>query len=252
MDNTRRAFWIAALVLLCWSCGPRPGSRDKVVTPLDPSGQCLLVLSADWTATQGALRAYERSWTGSWKAVGPEIPVYLGRSGLGWGRGLHPEQAGEPRKAEGDGRAPAGIFALPSAFGRAPLTPPLKTFPFLVTDQDTVCVDDSVSSRYNTVFQADQVPSRNWDSFEHMLRPDGIYDLGLLVEHNPQPATPEGGSCIFVHLPHDPLKPTTGCTTVPRPDMERLLHWLDASRRPVLVQLPQAEYGRLREVWGLP
>jgi hypothetical protein len=252
MDNARRALLIAALILICWSCSGRGPGGGKIVTPLDPSGQCLLVLADGWDSTQGTLRAYARSWTGSWKPAGPEAPVYLGRSGLGWGRGLHPEQGDGPRKAEGDGRAPAGIFSLPSAFGRTLPEPPLKGFPFLVLDQDTVCVDDSVSRHYNQVFEASSVPSRDWDSFEHMLRPDGIYDLGLLVDHNPGPVAPEGGSCIFLHLPHDPLKPTSGCTTVPRPDMERLLRWLDAAKRPVLVQLPRAEYVRLKEAWGLP
>lgn len=252
MGNMRRAVWIAALVLLCWSCAGRGGGREKISTPLDPSGQCLLVLSEGWGSTEGTLQAFGRSWTGNWKAVGPGISVYLGRSGLGWGRGLHPEQTDGPRKAEGDGRAPAGIFALPTAFGRALPAPPLKSFPFLVLDQDTVCVDDSVSRHYNQVFGARDVPARDWDSSEGMLRPDGLYDLGLLVDHNPKPAEPEGGSCIFVHLPHSPLKPTTGCTTVPREDMERLLRWLDASKRPVIVQLPRVEYARLKAAWGLP
>jgi hypothetical protein len=34
--------------------------------------------------------------------------------------------------------------------------------------------------------------------------------------------------------------------------MEYLLRWLDAKKRPLLVQLPRAEFERLREAWGLP
>ncbi|MCM0755066.1 hypothetical protein M7784_07370 [Desulfovibrio aminophilus] len=252
MDTARRALWIAALIVICCSCGGRSAGRDKVAGPLDASDQCVLVLADDWDSTGGVLRLFERSWTGSWKAVGPEAPVFLGRKGLGWGRGLHPEQPGELRKAEGDGRAPAGVFALGPAFGRAPMEPPLKAMPFLVADSETICVDDSVSSHYNTVFQADQVPVRNWDSFEHMLRTDARYDLGLLVGHNPPPVAPEGGSCIFMHLYSDPPLPTSGCTSLPRPDMERLLRRLDAGRRPVLAQLPRAEYNRFKEAWNLP
>jgi len=252
MDNARRAFCIVVLALFCCSCGGRSPGGGKAVTPVASSDQCLLVLAEDWDSTQGTLSLFERSWTGSWKAVGPGVPVFLGRKGLGWGRGLHPEQTEGPRKAEGDGRAPAGIFTLDSAFGRAPLAPQLKTFPFLVVNGQTICVDDGVSSRYNTVFQADQIPVRNWDSCENMLRSDARYDLGLLVGHNPPPVVPGGGSCIFMHLFSEPPLPTSGCTSMARPDMERLLRRLDTVKRPVLVQLPRAEYGRLKTVWGLP
>lgn len=252
MDNVRRALWIAALIVICCACGGRSTGRDKIPDPLGVSDQCVLVLADGWDSTEGVLRLFERSWTGSWKAVGPEVPVFLGRKGLGWGRGLHPEQGAGPRKAEGDGRAPAGIFTLDSAFGRTPLAPPLKTFPFLEVDGQTVCVDDGVSSRYNTVFQADQVPMRNWDSCENMLRSDARYDLGLLVGHNPPPVVPGGGSCIFMHLFSEPPMPTSGCTSMARSDMERLLRRLDTAKRPVLVQLPRAEYDRLKKTWELP
>jgi hypothetical protein len=33
--------------------------------------------------------------------------------------------------------------------------------------------------------------------------------------------------------------------------MEGVLRWLDAKKRPMLVQLPQVEFERLRKVWGL-
>ena len=33
---------------------------------------------------------------------------------------------------------------------------------------------------------------------------------------------------------------------------ERVAEWLDVAKRPVLVQLPQLEYERLRIVWMLP
>jgi len=34
--------------------------------------------------------------------------------------------------------------------------------------------------------------------------------------------------------------------------MERLLRWLDPASRPVLVQLPEAEYRARAAQWGLP
>jgi hypothetical protein len=34
--------------------------------------------------------------------------------------------------------------------------------------------------------------------------------------------------------------------------LQALLTWLDPTRKPLLVQLPVPEYGRLIHVWGLP
>ena len=51
-------------------------------------------------------------------AVGEPTPVTIGRAGSAWGLGLHPAQRG-PQKREGDGRAPAGVFRIGTAFGYA-------------------------------------------------------------------------------------------------------------------------------------
>lgn len=251
MDSRRAIIWLL-LAFFCWSCSARPGGRDAAPALLDGSDQALLVLAGDWNATQGNLQAFERSWTGAWKPVGGDVPVQMGRNGLGWGLGLHPEQDGGPRKGEGDGRAPAGVFSLGPAFGPAPLSPPNPAFPFQVMGPNSLCVDDEVSSYYNLLLESDAVPARNWDSAETMLRPDGLYELGLVVGHNPPPARPGAGSCIFLHLSRTPPAPGAGCTAMARPDLERLLRWLRADKRPVLVQLPRGVYERLKPVWGLP
>ncbi len=102
------------------------------------------------------------------------------------------------------------------------------------------------------MFESPQAPKHDWTSQEQMLRPDGQYDLGLVVLHNMAPAVPGGGSCIFMHLQTPTPAPTSGCTSMLRPAMERLLAWLDAAKQPLLVQLPKAEYERLKTAWGLP
>ena len=49
-----------------------------------------------------------------------------------------------------------------------------------------------------------------------------------------------------------PLRGTAGCTAVSSAHLEQLLHWLDARKNPLIVQLPLPEYFLLRRFWELP
>src|SRR5690606_37389780 len=81
---------------------------------------------------------------------------------------------------------------------------------------------------------------------------DQRYREGFVIEHNPNGTVANGGSCIFAHLWKAPGEPTAGCTAMAPDDMAPLLAWLDADRRPVFVELPLAQYARLRDAWNLP
>src|SRR5436305_1219482 len=79
--------------------------------PLRNSRQCLSVVAKDWDSTTGVLCAFERAGAdASWKIRGTEIPVVLGKKGLGWGLGLVDPKRTGPRKIEGDNKVPAGLF----------------------------------------------------------------------------------------------------------------------------------------------
>ena len=79
-----------------------------------------------------------------------------------------------------------------------------------------------------------------------------IASICASVRDRVAPVAPGGGSCIFLHLRSGPDATTAGCTAFEPEPMERLLRWLDPSARPVLVQLPEAEYRTLAAEWGLP
>jgi len=216
------------------------------------SRQVLLVTSASWDATTGQLQLFEReSLVKPWTPVGKAIPVSLGRTGMAWGIGLHPapRMAG-PEKREGDGKAPAGIFGISTAFGYAD-NDSIRAFPYLKIASGLECVDDPLSSSYNRILDASTHP-KDWNSSETMLRPDGLYAAGAVVEHNGEPVSAGKGSCIFLHFWRGPDKPTAGCTAMEESALRSLLSRLDARRKPLLVQLPRAEYKMLKEVWGLP
>jgi len=189
-----------------------------------------------------------------WKSVGGPIAVVVGRSGLGWGRGINPPVAlPGPIKQEGDGRSPAGVFSLSSAFGSArPEELPGIKLPYLPLNEFIECVDDPKSGRYNSIVDRTRVPEVEWKSSEKMLEVGAPYRLGVVVEHNGNPRLAGGGSCIFMHIWKGPGSATSGCTAMAPENMELVASWLDPSSYPVLVQLPQHQYNLLKNAWGLP
>jgi D-alanyl-D-alanine dipeptidase len=171
---------------------------------------------------------------------------------MAWGRGLHGDAIGEgPVKQEGDGRAPAGVFSLSSAFGYAPPEQAADVkLPYIQAVATLECVDDPRSAHYNRIVDRAAVENPDWKSSERMRRDDDQYRWGVVVDHNAQGASGRG-SCVFLHIWEAPRKGTAGCTAMDLSSMEELLRRLDAKKRPMLVQAPQAEFERLREGWGL-
>ncbi len=200
------------------------------------SRQLVFVVAAQWTDTRGALQRYEREPGGAWTAIGGRREVLLGRGGLGWGLGLSASAPGQPGpvKREGDQRSPAGVFALPSAFGHEPRT---LRLPYRVAGSGVEAVDDPASRYYNRIVRRAEIAHPDWHSSEKMDALAG-YSLGIVVGHNPR-NLPGAGSCIFIHLWQGDRRGTAGCTVLRERDLIELAEWLDARRLPVLVQLPR-------------
>lgn len=216
--------------------------------------QLLLVLSDAWTGFQARMQRYEREPGKRWRAVGAPIPTVLGHGGYGWGDGLHgdgppPGRAG-PLKREGDGRSPAGVFALGTGYGHAPAASAGLRIPYVQSTQAHLCVDDPASTHYNRIIAASEFQS-DWRSAERMRSDDGGYELAIEVEHNRAPVRAAHGSCIFLHAWAGPSTPVLGCTAMAPEALHELARWLQPNAA-VLVALPRAEYRALREGWGLP
>ncbi len=214
--------------------------------------QLVIVKTTDFTSVQGQLSLYEKDVsTNRWQQKGSSFPITVGRNGVAWGAGLHkPANTEGPRKREGDGKSPAGIFRIGMAFGSRQATDvgPLRV-PYCQTNNNTFCVDDPASKHYNRIVSTDTVRA-NWTSAERMLIPD--YDYGLVVEYNYPKALPNDGSCIFIHLWRGRQIGTAGCTAMSEGNLLRLLRYLDADKRPLLVQMPEREYARWKRIYGLP
>jgi L,D-peptidoglycan transpeptidase YkuD (ErfK/YbiS/YcfS/YnhG family) len=124
-------------------------------------------------------------------------------------------------------------------------------FPYQQITAATEAVCDPGSIYYNRVVDRDTVDRADWSAAEQMLRPDGLYQSIVVVEHNWKPHF-GFGSCIFLHLWRGQGIPTIGCTAMGLEDLEFVVHWLDATKRPLLVQLPEPVYLGLKESWQLP
>ncbi|WP_460122949.1 M15 family metallopeptidase [Pseudomonas sp. S2_C03] len=216
-------------------------------TALDTSGQLIVVTSKTWNDIQGIAQRYERDGTG-FRKYGEAFAVVLGKNGLAWGKGLISADPGDaPVKKEGDGKAPAGMFKLGTAFGFDATA--ATRLPYLALTPTTECVDDSQSRSYNQVLDGAKA-TRDWASSEQMRNEAG-YRQGIVIEHN-TPATPASGSCIFFHIWRSPTSPTAGCTAMDQADIARLFEWLDPRQSPLLVQMPEAQYAQWRDRWNLP
>ncbi|MBB1300824.1 hypothetical protein H5183_05705 [Pseudoalteromonas sp. SR44-8] len=216
------------------------------------SQQLVVVVADDWQAIAAQLYRFERV-AGQWQQQGQGHSVVLGRTGLAWGIGLHPAQAGE-QKQEGDGKAPAGIFELGTAFGYLDSLKTNMTYQGMTADD--YCVDVKGSPFYNQLVNKSVVgEAAVKDSSEWMRRDiysqDNLYKKGLVVKHNSQNVD-GAGSCIFMHLWRAENKPTAGCTAMTEQNMDTLLAWLDEQKKPLLVSLPSSQYQQKQLLWKLP
>jgi D-alanyl-D-alanine dipeptidase len=212
----------------------------------------VLVVTPAWDSTSGTLRRYVRaSDEGAWRAVGGSVPIVVGRTGVAWDDSQVRPAAGEPVKHEGDGRSPAGAFALDTAFGfESHQSVSWVRLPYVQLRTPTECVDDDQSAHYNTIVNRDSVARVDWNSSERM-RTIGQYAYGVHVAYN-SPPRPSRGSCIFLHIWAGPHSVTAGCTAMEQDALTTLMKWIDPKQRPTLVQLPASALARLRNDWRLP
>jgi D-alanyl-D-alanine dipeptidase len=227
------------------------------------STQMIVVTTPDWNSVQGRMQMWERTLDGrSWRPASDAFRIVVGKNGMAWGSGIvSPDNVRvetDPVKREGDGRSPAGVFQLGTAFGYAPEPLAGMMLPYLSLTSSTECVDDVDSRSYNRI--VDRAKEKvDWKSSEHMRDVGEAYRWGIVVNHNgianPEGASPPvhgGGSCIFLHIWKDATHGTAGCTAMEPANIEVLLRWLDPKRKPLLVQLPSAAYARMLRQMDIP
>jgi len=229
------------------------GASSRAFELPSETKQLLVGLASSWNSSHVTLSFYEKKALG-WKKVGDSWNGRLGREGLVWGRGLHPVPEGARTKREGDWRAPAGVFDLGAAWG---YDGSIEKHPSLhyvrITSRD-LWYEDADSPYYNQYRRIDHEPRTRAEKKAQMRQDDYAHSLKLFIAHNAYPdIEPGAGSSIFFHIwRRGGNAPTAGCTTMPESKLRQFIAALDPTKRPLYVLLPEEEYRRYEEAWGLP
>jgi hypothetical protein len=240
-------FFVCAFVIL--------GEIARAATAdLAGAAQQIVVCVAPTTASyEGTLQLFSRDAKGRWQADSDRWPVLFAPRGLAWGRGLNPPQQG-PQKHTGDHRNPAGLFKLGPALGYAPGLPDgAAGWPYhQVTDRDA-WIDDPSLPNFNHLYTLPAgAPLPTWWERERMHIGDFAYEWMVVIEHNYDAPEPDAGNSIFFHIRRGEHYRTSGCTTMPKDELVRLIKWLKPGSNAMMVELSRADYERLWKDWQLP
>ena len=232
------------------------GAFAAIAAAAEPLGaeihQLMVSVAPAWSSSQGTLQRFERGADGRWIKVGEAVPVLYGKQGLAWGRGVRGNDEPGLRKREGDGRTPAGAFALGLIYGNDPRLPDGADFPYHQVTGVDAWPDDPKNPFYNRHVAVDAANPPAWFASQRMRTGDPAYRWRVEIRHNADPVEPGAGSATFFHIRRGETHPTAGCTTMAEPALRELIRWLRAAATPHYVLLPRAEYLRLWKSWGLP
>ena len=202
------------------------------------SNQVIVVTAAKWSATEGTLRAFERSVTGKWIQVLDATHAQLGYGGL--------VKAAERR--QGTGKTPTGTFPIETAFGRLP--DPGTALPYTKFDRnDAWTYNPKQPATYN-LFQDAAVGWGGYGNYIERLWQYGeqynyvaVLDFNLPkgevtvgpngIRRTSPPADTRRGGGIFLHVSNGDK--TAGCIAIAQERMTQIMKWLDPEQRPVMV-----------------
>ncbi|PYJ11686.1 MAG: hypothetical protein DMF06_01890 [Verrucomicrobia bacterium] len=215
--------------------------------------QLIVGIAPDWNSKHGRLQRFERAPGGTWTPVAAPIPVLFGKNGAAWGSGVAGQGESGLRKAERDGRAPAGVFRIGTIYTYDAQLPAGSDYPFHQVTTADAWVDDVTSPDYNRfVTIPDPANPPPWFAKQKMRHKDFAYRWLVEIRHNSDPPVPGAGSAIFFHIRRGVDRPSAGCTTMAEPELVKLVSWLRPSRHPCYVLLPAAEYDLKWQNWNLP
>lgn len=206
--------------------------------PLADARKLVLVTADTMTSTTASVQRFTRaSLSASWTSESGPVTALIGHNGVGWAHAFRAfAQPGEPVKVDGDKRVPAGFYKIGRPFGFARS----ERLHYLRIAEGMTCIDDSNSPAYNTITSRARV---GWQVHgENMWRvPE--YRRGLLVDY-PTDRAARAGSCIFIHVRLPGATGTSGCVSLPEPQVAALQDFAQGGA--VLAVLPRQALDRFK------
>jgi L,D-peptidoglycan transpeptidase YkuD (ErfK/YbiS/YcfS/YnhG family) len=151
-------------------------------------------------------------------ADGWTVPVALGRGGI------------LANKREGDGGTPKGTFHPRQLWWRADRhARPQTLLPVRPIRPEDAWCEDPKDRQYNQPMRltSDQPGDR-------LTRDDHLYDFIVEIDHNSTPRVAGRGSAVFLHLARTNFSATSGCVSMTKASMLRLLRRLGPQTRIII------------------
>lgn len=221
--------------------------------------QAIIGIADGWNNSHVTLSVVEKNGNGQWVRVLGPYQGRLGKNGLVWGLGLHQNARNATIKSEGDGRSPAGIFALGGLW--VTHKTPVKhhrNIPYVNVGPNDLWVTNTTDPRYyNRHIRLDHPAKTAWELKEQMRQTDYPHSIKMLICHNTHErkggVQVGKGSSIFFHIWRNEGKsPTAGCTSMEEKNLRAIIARINPNKKPVYVLLPRTEYANLRKSWRLP
>lgn len=184
--------------------------------------QIVLVSVPSAASTVGRLATYEMV-DGRWMRVHGPVEARVGRNGV------------RADRREGDGTTPLGSFGLVEVFGSARRAD--LGMPYRPVRKGDCWISDVASPHYNRWVRKETCDAPNENLWR--IARGGSYEWAVVSDFNLDEPVPGKGSAIFLHIHARDragrTQPTSGCVSVARSVMARLVRWLDSAKRPRLV-----------------
>lgn len=227
-----------AILVVIALIAPQAAWAQSCPQPLASAHRLVLVTAETMNSSTASLQRFTRAAPDApWQSDGGLVTALIGHNGVGWAHAFRSfARNGEPVKVDGDKRAPAGFYNIGRSFGFGPSHRPR----YLQITEGTVCVDDPAHPAYNTITARAKV---GWKVHgENMWRvPE--YRRGLLVDY-PTNARARAGSCIFIHTRLPGATGTSGCVSLPEPQVEAVQDFAQGGA--VLAILPRQALERFK------
>lgn len=190
----------------------------SVQTLQKEASQRIVVKSSEKSKTTASLTRFEKV-KGKWIKVGSTVTAVIGKKGVG-------------KAKEGDAKTPKGTFLLGTSFGWGSAPSGMK-YPFRKATKFDYWIDDVKSKDYNKWVTYKGNPSKKWQSFERLTHE--LYKYAVVIRYNDRPIVKGKGSAIFLHMKKTNTKYTLGCVAISEKEIVKVIKWLDAKKKPIIV-----------------